>query len=80
MKNHLTKIFFIFAALVCFSVTASAQKTDDNNKKGERNPPVIKPNEDRKPKNNDTPKDKDKDKKPQIIATAVEARVGVDIS
>lgn len=65
MKNYLTNIFFIIIAFVCFSVSASAQKQDDKNN-DKRNPPVINPSGDRKPKP-DKPKESDKDKKTQYI-------------
>lgn len=78
MKKQLTKFLFILLAVVCFSVSASAQKTDDE--KGVRKPPVIVPDKDRQPKDDKTKdKDKDKDKKPLIFTTYVQARVGVDI-
>lgn len=76
MKNQITKIIVILAAIVCFSVTASAQK--DKDKRGDkRKPPVIVPDKDRQPKK-DKPKDK-KDKKPTLVAKLIQARAGVKI-
>jgi hypothetical protein len=61
MNRKLSKTIFFLIAIFCFSITASAQKTND--KKGERNPPVIIPDKERKPKE----KDKEKDKKPKTV-------------
>lgn len=72
MKKHLSNLLFILVAVICFSVTASAQKTDGE--KGVRKPPIIVPDKDRQPK-----EDKPKDKKPQIISGFIQVKVGVDI-
>lgn len=73
MRKHLTKFLLIFAAVLCFSVTASAQKTGD--KKGERKPPKIVV-----PKKETKPKDKNGSKKPKTIAKFIQAKVGANVS
>lgn len=79
MKKQLIKFSFILTAVMClFTLPAAAQKQDD--KKGDRrNPPVIKPNEDRKTKN-DKEKDNDKEKKPQIVSQVIAGRAEVEVS
>jgi hypothetical protein len=73
MRKYLTRILFIFAAVIFISVTDVAAQKPDEKKGDQRKPPTIVPNEDRKPKN-DKDKEKDKDKKPQIVSRIIEGR------
>lgn len=61
----LKQILFAIAVMICFSITASAQKQDDKKPPKNQETPKIKvvPKEGEKPKGNEKPKD-DK-KKPQ---------------
>ncbi len=71
MKNQFTNILLVFAAVFCFTVSASAQK--DKDKRGDkRKPPVIVPDKNRQPK-------KDKGKKSPFVTRVIQARAGVKI-
>jgi len=62
----LKQILFAIAVTICFSITVSAQKGQDDKKPKNPDPPKIKvvPKEGDKPKGDDRPKGDDK-KKPQ---------------
>jgi hypothetical protein len=60
----LKQILFALAVMICVSVTASAQKDGDDKKTPKKEkPPVIVVPDNKKPKENDRPKDRDNDRK-----------------
>ena len=75
MSTYLRKLLFLVGLLLCFSLTASAQKSFDDKKKKvppKKPPPVIKP----KPKDkNKGKKDRGKKKKDQIIVGNLRATI-----
>ncbi len=74
MRKHLQKIIFIFAMSCCLSLSVSAQKPDESEKKVIRKPPAIVPDRDRKPKE-EKPDEKESKKKPQSIISYLLAKV-----
>lgn len=74
MKKHLEKVIFIFAVFYCMNFIVSAQKTNEEDKKTVRKPPVIVIDKQRKPKE-ENPNDKESDKKPQSFISFILTKV-----
>ena len=61
----LKQILFAIAVMICFSITASAQRQDDKKPKNPETPKIkVVPKEGEKPKGNEKPKGDEK-KKPE---------------
>ena len=71
MKKYIKKIIFVFCLVCCFAFAVAAQD-NKSGERGERKPPVIVPNEERKPKDKrrDEKRDKKKAKDYAVIAGA----------
>ena len=64
--NILKQLLLIFAIVIGFSLTAFAQKDDQDKKPPKEKPPVVNP-EDKKPPKGEKPPENDRPKKPNAI-------------